>query len=296
MSIPFKIVVSSENTSYLAWQTQLFCYSALSRLGIHPIVVVHQTNEILRPEFHLLSKCGFRVIEAPSFNIHPKAFYPARNELGSLLTVSDLSDLEEDCVLFCEADMLFTDSVVYDGPLAAEYYGYLDYAEERVQVVARQFGIGDSIDQLNATKKVGVPYLIPPQYLRQIARRWLEVLDAFDAPEWIDIMYAFGLALVIEKLDQVTTRMLQDNFRPMAFLSGRVIHYCHGDFVWNKRHFSKSGTPLELAVETGVKGSSGTVLREILSQINEAKAFFRQEGQIANLSHRCQEIDNRLAR
>src|SRR5579859_2709694 len=141
MGVDFSIVVSSENSAYLAWQTQLFCFSALTRLGKCPTVVVHRANGSMRPEFEIVRDWGCRVIEAPSYSSHPLAIYPPRNELGSLLTIADHPDFCDGYVLFCEPDMLFaTRSLDYPDELCGGCHSYLNYSEVRIRDVAQRFG------------------------------------------------------------------------------------------------------------------------------------------------------------
>lgn len=272
-NVDFKIVVSSENSSYMAWQTQLFCFSALTRLGKQSTVVVHRATGPLCKEFEVVKKWGCSVIEAPQFRVHPRGEYPARNEPGSLLTIATHPEFREGYVLFCEPDMLFAKCPLYLGKLCGEYYHYLDYSQERFRVVARKFGIEDAVETLNRTSKIGVPYLIPGQLVARIAQRWLEVLDLFEEFEWIDIMYAFGIALTMENLSAEITRLMADNRDPLSKLKQSIVHYCYGDARWNKRSYYTSGSPLDPATRVpSTKGLSGTVLGEILRQIRQASA------------------------
>src|ERR1041384_6160307 len=90
-----RIVVSCENKPSFAWQTQLLCYSALTRLQQHPIIIVHQTADPLLIEFEILREIGFQVIQVPSFaSTASGQRYPPRNMAGTLLTVAELSNLE----------------------------------------------------------------------------------------------------------------------------------------------------------------------------------------------------------
>lgn len=272
MSIDFEIVVSSENSQYMAWQTQLFCYSAVARMQKRPIVIVHKTSEPLREEFLMLIDLGFRVVEGPSFRTHPLGEYPPRNEVGSLLQVRAIDSLSADYILFCEPDMLFVERFDYHGLLAGEHYEYLDYAAARVCTTARRFGVSQTVQQLNQSYKIGVPYLIPVRLVDLISSRWLEVLDAFNEIQWIDIMYAFGIALALENLQAETTHNMSVNYRASEPLSGRLIHYCYGDQAWNKRHYLKH-SPFQRRTKS-FENQSKTVLEEIAAQIGEAKRFF----------------------
>lgn len=270
--VGFKIVVSSENSSYMAWQTQLFCFSALTRLGKRPTVVVHRTSGPLRPEFEIVRNWGCRVIDAPPYSTHPKGIYPPRNEPGSLLTLAAHPDFQVGHILFCEPDMLFVHRLACSGELSGEYYGYLDYNQPRVQAAARKFGITASAEELNRMSRVGVPYLIPGPLLPRIAQRWIEVLDAFEEPDWIDIMYAFGLALAVENLPIKTTHLMAVNHDPLRKLDRSVLHYCYGDDRWSKRAYLNGGSPLDARDPVpSLRGLSGTILGEILRQIRQAR-------------------------
>ncbi len=275
-AVDFQVVVSSENNSYMAWQTQLFCFSALTRLGKHATVVVHRNGGPLRPEFETVRSWGCRVIGAPRYSAHPRGAYPPRNEIGSLLTIAAHPDFRNGHVLFCEADMLFVKAPKYSGELSGEHYGYLDYGQTRVEAVARKFGVTASPEELNRAYGIGVPYLIPGPLLPRIADRWLEVLDSFEELDWIDVMYAFGLALSVESLPVGTTRLMADNRDPVKKLHGSVIHYCYGDARWGKRSFRNGDSPLSpLSPVPPTRGLSGTVLGDILHQIRQARAYSR---------------------
>lgn len=273
MGLDFRIVVSSENVPYLAWQTLLFCFSALTRLGKHPTVVVHRTQGPLRPEFQLVKEWGCRVIEAPPFCAHPKGHYPPRNELGSLLTIAAHPDFHQGYIHFCEPDMIFVRRPQYCGALSGEFYHYLDYGKERIQKVARRFGIAARLPALSTRLMIGVPYLLPGAELSRLANRWIEVLDSFEELEWIDIMYAFGLTLAVENLSIETTHMMDHNLDPLKRLDRSIIHYCYGDQRWDKRIFRDNRSPLDPSEPIpSLRGLSGTVLGEILKQIRQARA------------------------
>src|SRR5262245_52101437 len=154
MGVAYEVIVSSENSLYMGWQTQLFCFSAETTLKQRPIVVAHESGELLRPEFRVLQERGFKVLQVPSFAVTPSGVkYPPRNELGTLLEVASMTDLSGEYILFCEPDMLFARRLEYSGSLAAEYYGYLHYEEPRVANTARKFGLGHLIGKLNETRR-----------------------------------------------------------------------------------------------------------------------------------------------
>jgi hypothetical protein len=273
MTYDIQVVVSSDNSQYLAWQTQVFCYSASTKLGITPTVVVHQSRGTLRPEFHLLRRIGCHVIEAPSFRMHPTGAYPPRNELGTLLTLADGNHLHHDLVLLCEPDMLFVHELPRLHALSGEYYDYLEYSATRIVDVAVAWGLPRSADRLNRDMRIGVPYMLPVKDAGRLARRWLAVLDSFPAVEWIDIMYAFGITLALEDLQPETTHFSQNNYNPDSPVSGHVVHYCYGNSVWGKRMFTRT-SPLDRE-GSWPTAPPGSVLAEILTQIRQASLWLR---------------------
>lgn len=258
----------------MGWQSKLFCFSAFTRLGQRPTVIVHRTPHPLRPEFLALQRHGFRIVEVPSFSAHPKGQYPPRNELGSLLTISSLTNSDFDYVLFCEPDMLFITPPMYGNcALAGEFYSYLDYRDEHVRAVAQRLGVNHLVDELNRASRIGVPYLLPTIHLKTIANGWFEVLDAFEKLMWIDIMYAFGIALIRQKLYATTTHMMHDNHRPTDLVTRNLIHYCYGGPIWDKRAFTLR-SPFDVPDESLAPGGPGTIQAEIVTQIREAREFY----------------------
>lgn len=271
--VNYRVVVSAENNDYLTWQTQLFCFSAISRLNQAPIIIVHKSDEPLRREFHQLKRCGCTVIEAPSFRLHRTGLYAPRNELGSLFTLGSVLELDQP-VLFCEPDMLFVSPIHYDECLTGEYYSYMNYSEDRVRAAAQKLGAERLIKDLNNFGKIGVPYLIPGRVVRRLSERWLEALDSFDELRWIDIMYAFGLALAMDGLEAHTSHIMNHNFWPLERLTRRLIHYCYGNALWNKRSFRLGRTPLDPHEAIVADVPANSIIDEIMRQISEARLFF----------------------
>lgn len=264
-----RIVVSSENSLYHAWQTQLLCVSAWRTLQQHPLVVVHGTNEPLRVEFQELRRRGCEVVHTASAAVTAKGIhYPPRNELGTLQMIGEIG-IKADAVLLCEPDMLFVRPFPLVASLSAEFYPYLDYRESRVVSVASRYGVGNLVERLNLDRRVGAPYVIPTTAIGRLGRRWLEVLETFEDLHWIDMMYAFGIASAVEGADIRITHWMTDNYRPTRPIR-HLIHYCYGHDVWDKRHYMWS-SPLDLPDESLRCGVRGTVLGEIVNQIREAK-------------------------
>jgi hypothetical protein len=120
--------------------------------------------------------------------------------------------------------------------------------------------------------RCGVPYVIPARHARRLGDLWLQAVDAFPPRRWIDIMHAFGLAVVRLGLRVSLTELVDSDEQPKARVSRDMIHYCYGDEIWEKRDFVE-----EQAREVWfprVAAKRGTIRGEILSQIIEARMFY----------------------
>jgi hypothetical protein len=274
MSADFEIMLSSENSQYMAWQTLVFCHSALLNLNRMPTVIVHQTGEPLRDEFAFLAEIGVKLVLAKSYKEIKDIQYPPRNEPGSLLTIATQNLVSSNYFLFCEPDMIFCRCPKYELTFSGEFYRYLDYREPRVQRVIKSYGIENRTDFLNDQRKIGVPYLIPTAVVGQLSSRWMEVLDRFDTYGWIDIMYAFGIATVLDSLDPVVTHAMDHNFDPNAPSMRDLIHYCYGNSNWDKRMFIKSG-PWDDS--DTILTNAPTIHSEILRQISETRKWLNRK-------------------
>jgi hypothetical protein len=271
-SVPYQIFVSAANSLYMAWQTQLFCYSAWKTCHQRPVITLHSSGEPMRVEFRQLQCLGFTIVDAPSYSLtKTNGQYPPRNEVGSLIEIARQL-APQGPILFCEPDMLFVRPCPYKGALAAEFYGYLRYDEPRVVRVLQKYGFTHRLSALNNTRRIGVPYFLPLSHIQRLGARWLEVLDQFDELHWIDIMYAFGIAVDMECLDVEVTHIMTDNYRPMRPLR-HMIHYGYTSEVWDKRSY-RTTSPLDLCREALTLGRPGTVLGEIMEQIRGAREFF----------------------
>lgn len=287
MSVDYQIVVSADNKQYIGWQAQLFVSSCLSRAGGElPTIVVHKHHPTapLRPEFVQLRELGCPLVEAPFYVTHPLVEFPGhplghflpRNEIGSLETIANWNGFEKEHVFFCETDMLFVRRPEFPSgaEIAAAHYSYLDYTTPRVAAAAKAFGVDVSPATLNELMPIGVPYLLSVHLLKKLAERWMAALDLFQELEWIDIMYAFGIALAAEHIQPTITRYMVDNKNQDAALGdASLIHYCYGDDRWSKRQFPRS-TPLDTPAAALPSFAAGSIGAEIVTQLREAQARF----------------------
>lgn len=158
-----RIVVSSENNPYAAWQTKLFHYSCVTRLGQLPIVIVHDSGRPWRSDFHDLVRAGAIVRSAPSYRASVHDDYPPRNTAGTLLHAADLCGRADEFIVLCDPDMIFARRPHFAASLSGDHYPYMmDYDGEEVRAAAA--GLGVTPEALDAQKEelcCGVPYVIP---------------------------------------------------------------------------------------------------------------------------------------
>jgi hypothetical protein len=270
--VEYQIVVSAENSPYMAWQIALFCYSALTNAAakVKPIVVVHGPPEPLLPAFRLVHAAGCHVVRAKQYwGLPGRREYRPGNTIMTLLAA--LRHLQCDHMLLCDPDMIFNRPPVYDYPFCADEYDYMDYTQDPVRAAIERARLPESAArELTENSRFGVPYLIPAVSGARIGLRWLQVMDFFSEPRWEDVMYAFGIAAMAEGLAVRRTRFVEHNLRPMNPSVKEMIHYCYGDKTWSKRKFC----PLrELG---GIQAPLGSIMGQIINQLSLSAEYFSE--------------------
>ena len=275
MTDNYRIVVSAENNPYLAWQAKLFYFSCITRLKHTPTIIVHERGSEWHPDFEDLVKAGGTVRSAPSYRVtaHGDDYVP-RNTAGTLLHAAQTCAEQDEFIVLCDPDMIFVRQPEFLKSLSGEHYGYMNYDREPVAIAAEKMGIAlKLIDSQKAELSCGVPYVIPVADAYRLAEVWLEAIDAFPPRQWEDSMHAFGLAVVKLGLKVTLTHIMSHNYWPDEMLYGDIIHYCYGDDSWSKRHYFTEDKVRRVWTPT-VEAKRGTILGEILSQIQEARDFY----------------------
>ena len=279
------IVVSAENNCYMAWQCKLFHYSCVSRLGVIPVIIVHALERKCHPYFADIISAGGIVRSAPSFRTTKLGHdYSPRNTPGTLLQASKIGYDPNDFIVLCDADMIFVRPLTFQHTLASERSFSLDYQREMVQRAAQTLGISTKTLEQNLGKiECAVPHVIPVAYAEQLAKAWLEAIDAFALPGvWETSMYAFGLAIVKLGLRMKLMRDVALNDEPYeAPGRSKIIHYAYGDDLWNKRHYWGNRSAHKIW-EPSFDVPQGTILAEIVKQIREASVFYAKASNISN--------------
>jgi hypothetical protein len=259
----------------MAWQSKLFFFSCVTRAGYMPITIVHELGENLRTEFVDIARAGGVIKAAPNYRITKHGDdYPPRNNPGTLLRVAGMNFSPDDLLVICDPDMIFLRRPKFPERLSANFYAYVKYNRLRIYEAGRRIGVSDSdITNLAGGLRCGAPYVIPARCARLLAETWFEAIDAFTPRNWIDSMYAFGLAIIKLRLDVKIFKMVSLNKASSAKSRGDIIHYGFGDAVWTKRDYA---TDEEIAGlwNISIQAENNTVLAEILAQIREAKSFY----------------------
>lgn len=271
-----RIVVSAENTPYLAWQCKLFYFSCVTRLKHQPIVIVHKTARDWHPDFYDLAKAGCAVHSAANYRTYGGGDdLPSRNHPGSLITAAEICDGRDEFIVLCDPDMTFVRSAEFLDCLSADFSSFMDYDQDYIEEARLKFGVKrNELDAKKERLKVAVPYVIPTALASEFGKTWLEAIDAFSPHKWEDVMYAFGLTVVKLGLEIQVTHLTDTNYWPDESVKAPIIHYAYGDERWTKRnYFTDEEAPAVWRPE--VKAREGTILSEVLSQIRQAGDFFR---------------------
>jgi hypothetical protein len=273
-----RIVVSVENTPYLAWQSKLFHFSCVTRLGLQPVFIVHETGRPWHPDFIDLVRAGAIVRKAPSYITENGL--PTRNSAGTLLHAAPLCNAD-DFIVLCDPDMIFARRPEFSWKLSGNYYSYLDYEQPHIHAVAEKLGIpSGALRERQNELCGGVPYVIPANEATRLAEAWLNAFDHFSSRgrdwdhAWLDIMYAFGLAVTKLALTLTLTDIVSTNYTPGEMLDHEVIHYCYGDTQWDKRRYL-SYDDAQKVWDPPFQPAEGTVARELFAQIRQACSFYR---------------------
>jgi len=278
MTSRHQILVSAENSPYMAWQCQLFHYSCVSRLGKVPVIFVHAWNGEWHSGFSAIIRAGGIVRPAPSYCLTRRGeLYPVRNAPGTLLEAAKMFAGSDQYLVLCDPDMIFVREPAFPEALAADSISYLNYGKRQVQEAAREFGVSlPAADRQRESLCGGVPHIVPVGQAARLAQDWLAATDAFRSTSWETSMYAFGLAVVKRGLSLNLTHFATSNRDPDAPAKTEMVHYCYGNSRWNKRHYRKD-EHLSGLWELRPEAPLETVLGQILMQIAEARNFYRKD-------------------
>ncbi|MDT4967771.1 MAG: hypothetical protein QOJ64_2508 [Acidobacteriota bacterium] len=269
------IVVSAENNPYMAWQCKLFHFSCTTRADRTPLIIAHDTETELHPDFEEILKVGGQVRIAPNYKQTARGdIYPPRNTPATLLHAVDLCQEQIQSIVLCDPDMIFVRAPQFPSTLSGDYCSYMNYDLECVDEARAVLRISPgSIAEAGESLRCGVPYSVPTKVARRLGNAWIEAIDAFPPRKWEDVMYAFGLAAIRLGLEVTLTRVAEHNYWPQAMAKADVIHYCYGDEAWNKRQYFREDQARGVWESPG-EAQPGTILSEIFSQIREAREFY----------------------
>jgi hypothetical protein len=271
----FHLVISAENNPYMAWQSKLFFFSCVTRARQFPTIMVHSYGQNLHPGYVEIAAAGGRVKVVPSYSVtRTGEYYVPRNTAGTLLHAADLGFPANDFLVICDPDMIFVQPPEFPRTLSANHYDYMNYDQEPIIQTGQKLGItSGELASRGYGLRCGTPYVIPMTNARSLAETWLEAIDALTPHDWIDSMYAFGLAAMKLRLTVEVFDKLAFNEIPDHLLDRAIIHYCYGSELWTKRDYMTEDK-IGNVWTPSVQAPPNTVLAEILSQIEGARNFY----------------------
>lgn len=244
--MPVQTVISSDDSSYLHWQTQLLLYS-MEKVGQEgPLVRLMSVKD----------KSKARPLEGDvlsyftdSYNPHPitRDHYPPYNKAASLRdwttatldTGETLLIIDPDCVLLTP----ITTEVNPGSPIGEKMFFMNPDSEPNKTVIQRHCR-----RNRNLVQPLGVPLLIRKQDMRRVAPRWLHLTEEMREDKktraeipWICEMWAYAIAAAEEGL----VHNLQNNqqFPTEDITTRSIIHYSYGTeskdkkWKWDKRDY-----------------------------------------------------------
>lgn len=290
----FDIVVSSSNVDYLAWQCMVFHHSCMTHIGQAPIIVVHGDDEPLSPGYEVLEENGGIIQRLPTMADAGAIHYPPRNAWASLKGVKS----EAEYIILFDPDVIFLRRFDFggaaarlsNGSVSLDAVGYMKVGNDNraiLEDVCRKSWINPrDLDRLGTSG--GMPYIIPMELRRRIAREWAdlteEVLEvsfrrhgSMNSAVWISVMWGFALACLRLEIPMTLTNITVTNHEGQAneaekLAESYVAHYCFGDQYFNKKRFIQSNDA-RIAVWQAW-APSGTVSGSVTAAIQEAGKFF----------------------
>jgi len=199
--------------------------------------------------------------------------YKPRNTAGTLFHAAQVLAKECDYLMLCDPDMIFRRRPLLKNVLSGSFYSYMDYGNELVKTAARRCNVAQS-DLINRDGlRCGVPYTIPINKAKQVARTWLYAMDQFDQGMWESIMYAFGIAVAKLGMEIRLNGFVGREYRMKAVADGPMIHYCYSYDAWDKRDYMTERSAKHVWDSSG-SSIKGTIMDEISQQLCEAKNFY----------------------
>ena len=290
----FDIVVSSENNDYLAWQCLVFHHSCVTHLGLVPIFVVHGDDGPLVAGYRILQEKGGIIQRLPTRRHAGSVEYPCRNAWASLSGVKTAADN----IVLCDPDVIFLRRIDFAGIAAGlkgeavslDRVGYMTAGDQNrvmLEEVCKTSWIDTKL--LDGIKiSGGMPYIIPTGLRRRLAREWAVLTDdclmmnlkrhgQMNSEVWISIMWGFVLAALRSDIPMTYTDLCVTNGKTakdqdLSLSDCKIVHYCYGDEVFNKRNYMSE----EGSLKTVWKATApeGTVNGAVTQAIQEAAGFF----------------------
>ncbi|MFO0945419.1 MAG: hypothetical protein U1D30_05655 [Planctomycetota bacterium] len=273
-----RIVVSAQNSSYMAWQCKLLHYSSMSRLGQAPCFVLHDDNAELHPYFHQLVEDGAQVLVRPDYSRTWRGErYAPRNFPATVLAAAETAAEQCEAFVFCDPDMIFVQPPDFPLVMSADKCGFLDFDLPYVRVVIERLRLSKKLIAENRVNyNVAAPYVVPSSHAYSLARQWMVATDAFATPRWEDMMYGFGLSNAWHNVPVTCNEFANVNHEPLAPQTRPMLHYAYDSPVFSKRNYYRE-EDLPKLWDLKPEGNEGSVTHALFTQIAEARAYFESK-------------------
>jgi hypothetical protein len=249
------IVLSVDDSLYMHWQVDLLHYS-LRRLGMsHRLVVVVSSKFGPAPKHPFSADVILRV--PGSRDLIPDDDYSAYNKVIALKKYAEWPEASPEVVIV-DPDFVFTKAFPFlrgqgDVPIGHQYW-YLEGNEGKEANVRRTVLKRHCRVLSSHVGAVGVPVFLKLNELRDIVKRWMEVLLAIredpvsrELVGWVAEMWAYNIAAAEAGLAQQGEKLAAMIQEPLA--DKAMIHYCDAvnNAKMDKRAYRPWGPALGLS-------------------------------------------------
>lgn len=293
----YDIVVASDNNDYLAWQCMVFHHSCITHLGQAPIIVVHGEDGPLVSGYRILQKKGGIIQRLPTYRFAGAIEYAGRNLWASLKGVKTSADN----IVLCDPDVIFLRHLDFakiaaglDGEaVSLERVSYMavgDHNRPILEEVCRSSWTDKRLLD-GITISGGMPYIIPIDLRRRIAREWAALTEdclmtslrhhrQMNSEVWISIMWGFVFAALRNDIPMSLRNMCVTNdkneMEQVSTLRDRhIVHYCYGDDFFDKKLFMKEEDSMRNVWKA--RAPEGTINGAVTKAIREAAVFYGLE-------------------
>jgi len=284
----YDLVVSAENSDYMAWQCMVLHHSSLAHLGHAPIFVVHGDEAELVDGFGRIAAAGGRIQRAPNFRHGGEIMYAPRNQMKTV----ELVATDKPWLVLCDADMIFLDRVdfgalihgVDEETIVLDRIPFLVVHDENRKIIEEVCGeAAISVERVEDQPISGAtPYLVATSARGRLCEAWEPLMEAYlrtsylhyggyEPGVWISSMWGLVLAMhslgLEAKLVDLCVHTEDDPIVDPALTP--ILHYSYPNEAFNKRRYNASDRFGELWEVRGVAGHTSGAVCDAIRQAGQ---------------------------